>query len=176
MEFARRLGVSRQAVAQYIKKGQISNGKVMGDDGFWKIIESVAREELGQNVDQTSHAPANKLKSLGKEAIPKQGAQGDPNDPTSMMGLKKQQIYVKVQKDLAELRKMQGQLVDREKVMAAQFAFGKLIRDALMAVPDRVVDDVLASRSRGQALRLISEAIEDALRQLADGVNMEFNK
>jgi len=62
--------------------------------------------------------------------------------------------------------KEQGVYVERDKVYSQLFEFGKHLRVALQSIPNRVVDNMLAARSRNEAFNILSEAINETLEQL----------
>lgn len=68
-----------------------------------------------------------------------------------------------------ELQEKEGSLVSKEKINEQLFTFGKELRDALLAVPDRITDEVIASAgNRTQVNNIIYTAIAGALEKLAD--------
>jgi phage terminase Nu1 subunit (DNA packaging protein) len=93
----------------------------------------------------------------------------------SMMEAKKvEQIY---KAKLAQLKfEMQsGKLVEKQAVYRELFGIGKSIRDALVSVPDRCIDNVLAARSRREAHGVLLTEIQNALEGLT-GAADKFEK
>lgn len=68
-----------------------------------------------------------------------------------------------------EVMEKEGSLVMKQKVQDQLFAAGKEIRDALLAVPDRITDEVIAAvENRTKVNNIIYDAIAGALEQLSD--------
>jgi hypothetical protein len=67
-----------------------------------------------------------------------------------------------------ELQKKLGSLVSLAEVKKALYVFGAEIRDALLSLPERVVDDVLSSDNRTDAINILHMAINKALVSLSD--------
>ena len=68
-----------------------------------------------------------------------------------------------------ELKEKEGSLISKQKIDEQLFAFGKELRDALLAVPDRITDEVIAAvENRTKVNNIIYNAIAGALEKLAD--------
>lgn len=68
-----------------------------------------------------------------------------------------------------ELLEKQGTLILKQRVQDQLFTAGKELRDALLAVPDRVTDEILAAGdNRAKVNNLIYDAIAGELERLAD--------
>ena len=67
-----------------------------------------------------------------------------------------------------ELQEKEGALVERALVEAQLFAAGKELRDALLAIPDRIADIVMAAGDRTTVYNTIYDAIAAELQKLAD--------
>lgn len=67
-----------------------------------------------------------------------------------------------------ELQEKEGALVERVLVEAQLFAAGKELRDALLAIPDRIADIVMTAGDRTTVYNTIYDAIADELQKLAD--------
>jgi len=82
--------------------------------------------------------------------------------------IKKAQARVDLERKTLELQKTKGILVEKARVYDALFEFAQKVRGRVRAVPARIVDDLLASPDRVDALRILSEALDEALNDLAD--------
>lgn len=67
-----------------------------------------------------------------------------------------------------ELQEREGALVERVQVNEQLFAAGKELRDALLAIPDRITDIVMAADNRTTVYNTIYDAIAAELQKLAD--------
>lgn len=184
--FAKSRGITRPTVKQYIDEGKIEKGIWTNPEtGHIKIWKSIADEELGGAVDSERYpqAKANgkkvrksttKTKAPAvKDATPKTPPP-NTNSNDSLVALKRAHEKIKVQKAALELRKKKGDLLDRQSVDDALFKFGKLIRDAVLAVPDRLSADLFAAATQGEVNTLLNSALEDALRQLSQLEKFDF--
>jgi hypothetical protein len=74
----------------------------------------------------------------------------------------KQLIY---KSQIAELqaKKMAGELVLKDDVYRDLFAKGQALKEELLAIADRVTDDVRAAETRNDAHKIIYEAVERIL-------------
>lgn len=61
-----------------------------------------------------------------------------------------------------------GLVVNKQAVQIALFEFGREIRSDLTAIPARIVDYILAAKSRHEALQIMEKAIHEALTKLSD--------
>ena len=181
-EFARNLGVSDVAVLKAIKAGKIVKGIDYSNPKRPKVNPKVAAEEWGRNWDPTraSAQPLRerfeptKAKPISVDKKPKVDAVAGKTPPGSTDGesgrslaeIKRQTAEVRLRLDALELKERMGQLVDKDAVYRALFAAGQEVRTALQAIPDRVIDDVLAARSRNESHQVLYNAIADALEML----------
>lgn len=67
-----------------------------------------------------------------------------------------------------ELQEKEGSLVSREAVNNQLFAAGKELRDALLTIPDRITDIIMAEQNRTMVYNTIYDAIAGELQKLAD--------
>lgn len=88
-------------------------------------------------------------------------------DDTLAAARKAQEVY---KAKIAELdyKKRIGDLVAKDEVYKSLFAFGQELRTQFQAIPDRVVDNMLAASSRNEAHIILYEAITKVLENLAD--------
>ena len=99
-------------------------------------------------------------------AVPEAEAVAPPN-----MSYEEAQLREKVAKAKfaeLELQEKEGALVERALVEAQLFAAGKELRDALLAIPDRIADIVMAAGDRTTVYNTIYDAIAAELQKLAD--------
>lgn len=66
------------------------------------------------------------------------------------------------------LKEKQGKLLPVDKVNSVLFGYGQEIRNTFEALPAQVIDRVRACDSRHEALRVLTDAVFDALNLLAD--------
>jgi len=136
-EYARRRGISRQAVSKAVKKGRIPTVK-------GKIDPSVADRELEANADpQQSVKPSS-------ETLP-----AAPNYSNSRA------IREAYLANLARLdyQKRTAALVSAEEVKVAAFNAARKVRDLLLALPDRLAPVLAGLDDPLECHRVMSEEI-----------------
>lgn len=82
--------------------------------------------------------------------------------------LDRQLTRIKVQQAALDFKKKQGDLLEKSRVYATLYGFGQELRTALMTLPDRVIDDLLACTDRNVAHHKLLEAIASELERLTD--------
>jgi hypothetical protein len=175
-EFARRMGVRDTSVHKAIKSGKIINGLHVGDDGSKAIIFEIAKSEWAFNRDPSYAARSEVLgQTLGVPVAPVPPAPPAPPAPapqqdadTSLAAAKRAQAVLKVQQMKMDLERSRGALVDKQQVYTALFEAGTLVRTSVLAVPDRVIDDIMAQKTRGAAFQILYDALVEALSSVAD--------
>ena len=73
-----------------------------------------------------------------------------------------------------EYEEKSGKLVDKATVYSTLFSFGQEIRDKVLAIPDRVVDGMLAASSRSEAFNLLYSELVSTLTVLSEGQQKDF--
>lgn len=172
-EYARRLGCSDVAVGKAISSGKIvkgvaykPNGKIAG------VYPEVADKEWGANR-RTAYKRNDKLAQQLDQAAGTQAPQGGTPPPqekgfvTRAEADRAKAIFDAKIKEL-DYKERLGQLVDKRKVYNALFAAGHQLRAAVMAVPDRVIDDIRAEPDRNNAHAILFKALSEALESMTD--------
>ena len=116
---------------------------------------TVAAEQRKRGLDPETQ--------LGVESTPAQ-----PSANTLLADVRVRSEEVKLKKQQIELAKMRGELVDRAQVYKQLYEFGQRMRETLLNVPGRCVDQVLAASSRNEALSILDGEMRVALAGLAD--------
>lgn len=192
-EFARRVGVSDVAVGKAIAAGKIVQAIDYTNAKRPKIDPDVALQEWGKNYDPSYQRTDKVNELMGEGAIPPKPTKAakptkpkppvDDSEPEapqrpggkSLAEIKRQAAEVKLHISAIELKEKKGQLVDKDKVYKALFAAGQEVRTAFQAVPDRVIDDILAAKTRNEAHSVLFNAIADTLETLSEIANRDLN-
>lgn len=156
--FANEIGISHTAVYKAIKTGRIVGGVRYDENGKAYIIPEIAKTELGRNQDGL--APSEEVGDLLTES----------------QKAKQQQEIFKAEKLRLDVEEKQGKLIDKQQAYRALFAMGVEIRTALLGVPDRVVDDMMASTTRHEAHKILYDALESELLRLASILERDIAK
>lgn len=167
--YAALIGISRNAVNKAVKAGHISAGI---DTKTKKIIVEVANAEWG-NAAREKH-----LKDIEGESLTPSKEYIELSKKPLSEGLDFREARRRGEIYRAEMARIQalkdgGKLVSRDEVHSELFKIGQELRTALLAIPDRVIDDILACKTRAEAHSLLFNAIYDAI---ANFINMNFNK
>jgi hypothetical protein len=195
-EFARRLDVSNEAVSQAVKNGKISKG---WDKGAGKIIYEKAMEEWGNlfvkidaESEQATADVVKRLQSVPGPQITKPRAK-DPDDSQQSAfdeleeyetlalsarapfaeALRVEKV-AKAKQEIIKLKKETGELVNKEEVYRQLFGYGQSVRNAILAIPDRIIDEVLAAPNRALAHQVLTSGIHEALTKLTDVETLSF--
>lgn len=172
--YARRIGVSQEAVRCAIKAGRIST--VRG-----KIDPAAADREWLANTDQSK--PRNRIIGNPKhrrdpKAPPKPMDLGRPG-PRGGNGSSPEYSVARAEREviMTQLAKLQlgreaGKLVKAEDVKRAAFDFNRKIRDQLLALPERMIPLLSATQDPNEMRRIVVDELERVCRELsnADGV------
>lgn len=149
-EFARQQGFTRGYVTKLIKKGiiRLSNGKV----------DSVqAQQAMKANADPVSLIRSDQTTELA----PAQPGAVDFVTARTM----REAFRAKMAK--LEYEEKSGTLTDAAKVKQDAFKAGRIIRDELLAIPDRLADVLAAEDDPATVRRIICDELELVLRRLS---------
>lgn len=168
-EFARKIGCSEAMIRKAIRTGKIKKGVTTDEKGNPRIIEAVATAEWKQNYNaQFGVRNENITATIGDDSVASVvgEAKGTASD-LNRAKLAKAVVDAKIaQLDLAERT---GELVRKDAVYKALFAFGQQIRDAFQAIPSRITGDIIAAGSnRVEAQNILSKEIADVLEKLSN--------
>lgn len=110
-------------------------------------------------------------------AVPPESVRPETGDPVeSMAALKAQALRLKIQSDALDFQRKRGALVDKQKVYAGLFEIGKEIRLALLSIPDRVVDAMVAAPNRTEAHNILTREIHEMLERISDRISADIIK
>lgn len=149
------------------------------------LYPTVAKSEYDLRKD---HGKADALSAGGAATAAKRGvgrpARPDkalPPPPAIPQGdtiseLKRKTQAIKLQSDALTLQERRGALVDKSKVYAALFEFGKEMRLAIQTVPDRVVDAMLSAGNRTEAHVILTKELHAVLERMADAIDRDLIK
>lgn len=189
-EFARRLNVDEKAVRKAIESFKIVNGVGKKDNGRPFIIYAVALKEweANYNVDKNARTKGGAMdfeaakkntyrKPETEEEVDEQESQRKDqqasNQASSTAKINQQRSTVKLQHEALKLKKEMGLLIEKDKVNKALFEAGKEIRESLLIIADRVIDEIRACDSRHEAHEILYKEIERSLEKLS---RMDFSQ
>ncbi len=153
-EFARQLEVSKPYIHKLVKKGiiKLRNGKVDTEQ---------ALAAMKANAD-----PANALREESpSEVIPAVGNTAGAVDFVTARTMR-EAFRAKLAK--LEYEEKSGKLTDAGKVRNDAFKAGRIIRDELLAIPDRLADVLAAEDDPGSVRQIIFEELEKVLNRISE--------
>jgi len=154
-EFGRRMACTRQNINKLVKKGvlQLVDGK---------LDFMASKLSYESEVDPSHHERLNK----GFGDTGDQGA--DEVEPTSFKDARAKRERHNA--DIAEITLLErsGKLIDAEKVKKDAFTTGRILRDSIMAISDRLAPILAAEQSERAVAEILDEELTKALTGVAD--------
>ena len=169
-KYAILVGVSHTAVSKAVKVGHIVGG---WDSVARKINVETANIEWGNEVkgkSSTKEKDATQpggINAFSKSHLTESDYNAIDENITISEARRRNEIY-KAEISRVTTLKTIGLYVEKEKVYHELFRFGVQIRNALQAIPDRHIDNILASDSRALAHQILLNAIHEVLGKLSD--------
>jgi len=149
-EFARQQGFTRGYVTKLIKKGiiRLSNGKVDSNQ---------AQQAMKANADPVSLIRSDQTTELA------------PTQPGAVDFVTARTMREAFRAKMAKLEyeEKSGTLTDAAKVKQDAFKAGRIIRDELLAIPDRLADVLAAEDDPRKVKALLHDELEAILKEMA---------
>lgn len=166
-QYAKKCNTSHQTVSKAISQGKISDGY---DKTTERIIPEIADLEWGLEFIQRNSIK--KLKAKDDEEINDDNwdpfaKEDDIAQGTNITELIRLDALYKARMAKLKVEQAVEKLVNKDAMYKEMFEFGKEIRMAMQAIPDRVIDQLI-SLDRNQAHKMLNEAINEALEKLAE--------
>lgn len=201
-EYARRLNISNEAVRKAVELGKITKGWDKKEKKI--IVEKANEEwgnihiKAQADEDQTQAEAIKRLQSYdGNKPAPAPSLVKSkrPEDPDDTQGgafaeLEEYELAVasrasfaealrvekvaKARSAIIDLRKQTGELVNKAEVYKQLFGYGQQIRTAILAVPDRCIDEILTAPNRAESHQVLTKYLHEALQKLSDIENINF--
>ncbi len=149
--YAKHKGVSDTAVRKAIKNGRITlkkNGKLDKEiaDAQWDNYKQIEKER-DSSLDQENISPANQNLYRQSKTV----------EATYKAKLEK----IKYEKEI-------GKLIDAHQVKVDAFNAGRILRDRILNVPDRVIPKLVGKTDIKEMKLILRESLCEALDELAD--------
>jgi hypothetical protein len=151
-EFATLIGVSRQAVLAAIKRDRLpKSARKVGE--HWHIDPALGKIEFAKNVDVAKRPPRDEIVSVvgGDDGYP------DFNESRA------KRIFFEAKLAEIEVKTREGQLVDKAALKERSFKLGRLIRDGMLNIPDRVAADLAAETDAFKVHARLTKEIREVL-------------
>lgn len=162
----------REKLAEYIRTFdpaavEDQEGGTTTDEGAGDQEGTDGKGTGGDGEEETEGENDSSTEEKGTEGI---GAQKDGGgDKMSFAEAQRRKEVAKAKTAELEFLEKEGSLISKAVVQDQLFTAGKELRDALLAVPDRVTDEILAAGgNRTKVNNIIYDAIAGELERLAD--------
>jgi hypothetical protein len=155
-------GTSHVAVLKAIESGRLTEPAVRKVDGRWHIDATLADQQWAGNTDPRGALPPPPAPIDTRQPHP---AGGGP----SLAEAKRARAVWQAERERIELQQLKGELISTAEVKAEAFNVARVVRDNMLAIPDRVIP-TLASMSDLRAMhQYLTEEIRTAIRSISDG-------
>ena len=155
-------GTSHVAVLKAIESGRLTEPAVRKVDGRWLIDATLADQQWAGNTDPRGALPPPPAPIDTRQPHP---AGGGP----SLAEAKRARAVWQAERERIELQQLKGELVSTAEVKAEAFNVARVVRDNMLAIPDRVIP-TLANMSDLRAMhQYLTEEIRTAIRSISDG-------
>jgi hypothetical protein len=149
-EWARRQGFSKQYVGKLISQRKI------------KLVNGMIDEKSANAVLQNQRDPNLPIRRNGSSSYE---SQSDMHDLLVKTKLKNEIERGKLLE--AKVKNEMGQLISAEKVRQAMFAKGRIIRDGILNVPDRVSSLLATINDASQIHEILMKELREVLEELS---------
>jgi hypothetical protein len=169
-ELARRLGVTDKAVRNAVASGRLrrSIGK---DAKGWPVVVDPElatiewKENAGKPSARAAAEPARAAESAPSAPSP---AQGELIDTDTLVGAQRMATIERGRKLKMENDLREGRLLEADKVRKEAFEGSRIIREAILNIPDRLAAELAAEADAGRVHLKLSAALREALNMAAD--------
>jgi hypothetical protein len=149
-EWARRQGFSKQYVNKLLKSGKI------------KLVNGMIDEGVANSILTRTRDPNLPLQRKGD------GTYEQRNDMHDLLVKTKLKNEIERGKLLeAKVKSETGELISAEKVRQAMFAKGRIIRDGMMNIPDRISSLLASENDAAKTHEILSREIREVLTELS---------
>lgn len=170
--YAKRMGVSRQYIGELVQKGilPLVDGKI--DPATADAIIEARREPARPLRRKTAAPPSPAQDTLPSPAVSGQAVQAQRSIPASELPTLLLKTRIKSETEKAKLLEIKakveaGKFVDIDVVKAAAFKRGRIIRDSMQGIPDRIDAVVAVETDRRKVNQMIADEINRVLEELS---------
>ncbi len=170
-ELARELGCSHTAVCDAIKAGTIPQSVILtqGKHSFLNREQAIAAWATNRPFSGRGNYNPKLHERLVKDANPAANIGAIQDDKVAANKARTGTAIIDYKLKALQLQKEEGALVDRDSVNRALFAAGDEIKQAVLALPARIVDEIIALQGdRHKIIRLMEDNLIQVLLKLSD--------
>lgn len=155
-EFAKRQGWSRQYVGKLVKSGKISlvNGKINSEQALAAI--------------EAQSEPSTILRTKPQRQEVSLTAPKDSRQAVDFVTARTMREAFKAKMAKMEYEEKAGTLTDASKVKEDAYRAGRMVRDALLGMPDRFSDVLAAESDPVKVRQLLMDEFESILNELSN--------
>ena len=159
-KYAQHRGVSPAAVFDAINKGRLVTSVTQKESGRYLVDVKAADVEWAANTDSMTGAPAH---MANRQDVPEQT---DDDQPITYAEARAQHERFKARLAQLELEQREAKLVEADVVKREAFRVARLVRDALLNLPDRVAGELAAETNQFKVHQRLTSEIRRSLEDL----------
>jgi hypothetical protein len=177
--FGRLVGVSHVAVLKGIRSGRLARSVRRSSDGRVLVVDvELAKREWTSNAGRPPR-PASAPPTVHARRTPPRAPAPANGEPPRQLSLAESAIKVneeRAQQLALRNRKEEGLLVDGDKVQRDEFECARVVREAVLAIPDRLASELAAERDAARVHQRLEQELRLALNNLADRFEREAER
>lgn len=164
-EYARRRGVSHEAVRKAVKVGRLSKSVVFSAGGKPRLVPDIADQEWATNTDSAQQRVPAVAPPRAEPESEQPAARDEPKTATFQQARTMREAY------MARLAKLEfdekaGQLVRAEAVKNEAFKVARIVRDNMLNIPDRVAGELANESNQFKIHQRLTAEIRRALEDM----------
>ena len=154
-EFARKQGWSRQYVSKLVKSGKI------------QLIKGKVDPQAALAAIDAQSEPSTVLRTEPPRQSVLPAAPTDSRQAVDFVTARTMREAFKAKMAKIEYEKETGKLTDAARVKEEAFSAGRMVRDALLGIPDRQADVLAAESDPAKIRQLLVDELETILNELS---------
>jgi len=160
-------GTSHVAVLKAIESGRLTEPAVRKVDGRWHIDATLADQQWADNTDHRAGfaSPPPPTPPGPIDSRQPHPAGGGP----SLAEAKRARAVWQAERERIELQQLKGELISTAEVKAEAFNIARIVRDNMLAIPDRVIPTLASMKDMRAMHQYLTEEIRTAMRSISDG-------
>nr|MDT0251913.1 hypothetical protein [Endozoicomonas sp.] len=155
-EFAKRQGWSRQYVGKLVKSGKIV------------LVKGKVDPEQALAVIKAQSEPSTELRSTRQSGTSLPAAPTDSRQAVDFVTARTMREAFRAKMAKMEYEEKAGKLTDASKVREEAFRAGRIVRDSLLGIPDRLSDVLAAENDPVKVRQLLVDEFESILNELSN--------
>lgn len=154
-EFAKRQGWSRQYVGKLVKSGKIV------------LVKGKVDPEQALAAIKAQSEPSTELRAQSQRGTILPASPTDSRQAVDFVTARTMREAFKAKMAKMEYEEKAGKLTDASKVREEAFRAGRIVRDSLLGIPDRLSDVLAAENDPVKVRQLLMDEFESILNELS---------